>query len=98
MKSWISFPRQAGDHSKQAHADFPEGTYEREMGKEGFFGPTTHFHHREKPTGWISFEGPLRPRAFDTNKIDLKELSPWDATMLLENQHMRIPNHFCILL
>ena len=37
----------------------PAGTYEREMGKEGFFGPSVHFHHRHPPTGWTSFEGEL---------------------------------------
>ena len=39
MKNWISFPRREGNASRQAHAKIPEGTYERELGKEGFFGP-----------------------------------------------------------
>ena len=39
MKNWISFPRVEGSASRQAHADLPEGTYERELGKEGFAGP-----------------------------------------------------------
>ncbi len=33
MKSWISFPRKEGAASRQAHADLPQGTYERELGK-----------------------------------------------------------------
>jgi len=62
MKNWISFPRVEGLASRQAHADLPPGTYEREMGKEGFFGPSTQLYHAHPPTGWTSWEGPLRPR------------------------------------
>ena len=36
MKTWISLPRREGVASRQAHADLPEGTFEREIGKEGF--------------------------------------------------------------
>ena len=50
-------------------SDLPEGTYEREISKEGFFGPSAHFHHRHPPTGWIEFDGAIRPRAFDLNKL-----------------------------
>ena len=64
-KNWIEFPRVEGETSRQAHADLPAGTYEREIGRDGFFGPATHIYHKHPPTGWSSFEGPLRPRAFD---------------------------------
>ncbi len=91
-KRYISFPRVEGTASRQAHADLPEGTFEREMGKEGFFGPATHMYHRNPPTGWSSFEGPLRPRAFDLNKVETPSTSPWDAAVILHNAHcvMRI--------
>ena len=36
MREWISLPRVEGRASRQAHADLPEGTYERELGREGF--------------------------------------------------------------
>jgi homogentisate 1,2-dioxygenase len=90
MKRWISFPRVEGDSSRQAHAALPEGTYERELGKEGFFGPASHMYHRRPPTGWTSFEGPLKPRAFDTNKLDGHGPSPWDAKALLGNAHCKL--------
>ncbi len=64
-KTWIEFPRVEGKASRQAHADLPEGTFEREIGRDGFFGPATHIYHKHPPTGWSAFEGPLRPRAFD---------------------------------
>ena len=41
MKHWIRFPKNEGLTTRQAHVDLPEGTYEREMGKEGFSGPST---------------------------------------------------------
>src|SRR6266702_3414686 len=89
MKSWISFPRIEGTASRQAHADLPSGTYEREMGKEGFFGPATQFYHIHPPTGWTSWEGPLRPRAFDLTRINSIAASPWEADAVLSNAHLR---------
>jgi homogentisate 1,2-dioxygenase len=89
MKKWISHSRVEGRASRQAHCDLPEGTYEREMGKEGFFGPATHFYHTHMPTGWTDFEGPLRPRAFDTTRIDGRVNSPWQAVELLSNAHCK---------
>ena len=35
-RKWISFPRVEGEASRQAHADLPAGTYEGELGQEGF--------------------------------------------------------------
>ena len=62
MPKYISFPKVEGTASRQAHADLPKGTYERELGKEGFYGPASHMYHRHPPTGWTSWQGPLRPR------------------------------------
>ncbi len=89
MKRWIGFPKVEGDSSRQAHAKLPEGTYERELGKEGFFGPATHMYHQRPPTGWTDFEGPLKPRAFDTTKFTGHGPSPWQAKMLLQNAHLK---------
>ena len=90
MKRYIQYPRVAGTASRQAHADLPPGTYEREMGKEGFFGPAAFFHHRHPPTGWTRFDGPLRPHAFDLTRLATPARSPWDAAALLENAHCRL--------
>ena len=89
-RNWISFPRTQGEASRQAHCDLPAGTFEREMGREGFFGPATHMYHRHRPTDWIRFEGELRPRAYDTLELDGFGPSPWDAGMLLHNPHMKL--------
>ena len=85
MKTYIAFPRVEGRASRQAHANLPEGTYEREISKEGFFGPAAFLHHRRPPTGWVKFEGPLRPRAFDLARLQEAQASPWAAPVVLRN-------------
>jgi len=87
---WIGVSRVEGTASRQAHAALPEGTFERELGKEGFFGPAAHMHHKHPPTGWTRFEGDLRPRAFDTTHCGDFGPSPWDAHVLMGNAHVQI--------
>lgn len=91
MRKWISFPKQEGQSSRQAHADFPEqAIYEREAGRSGFFGPATHFHHQHAPTGWSEWRGPLRPRAFDFNQLQaIAPENPWLTPDLLSNASCR---------
>jgi len=84
-KNWIEFPRFEGETSRQAHADLPVGTYEREIGRDGFFGPATHIYHKHPPTGWTSFEGPLRPRAFDAVMAAKAADDPFSPVPLLSN-------------
>lgn len=90
MKNYIPFPVRAGITSRQAHANLPEGSYEREIGKEGFFGPASHMYHKHPPTGWIDWEGPLRPRAFDLNKLSGSISCPWQAPDILFNANVRL--------
>lgn len=89
-RNWIEFPRIEGEASRQAHADLPAGTYEREIGRDGFFGPAAHLYHRHPPTGWTSFEGPLRPRAFDAAGAAETASDPFRAARLLGNSHCHI--------
>lgn len=95
MKKWIYRPIVEGQASRQAHADLPEGSFERELGKEGFFGPATHMIHPRPPTGWTQWEGPLRPRAFDLSKLGATTSSPWDAHAVLHNAHLRLRHWVC---
>jgi len=85
MKNWIEFPRVEGETSRQAHADLPAGTYEREIGRDGFFGPASHIYHRHPPTGWSGFEGPLRPRAFNAVLAAQAADDPFSPVPLLSN-------------
>lgn len=91
MRKPISFPKQVGVTSRQAHADFPEhAIYEREVGRSGFFGPATHFHHTHAPTSWTDWDGPLKPRHFNFQHLtDVDNESPWSAPHLLYNAHCK---------
>jgi homogentisate 1,2-dioxygenase len=62
------YPLVKGTVTHQAHVALPEGTFEDEHGRDGFFGPVTHLYRTHAPTGWSRIEGPLKPRAFDCNK------------------------------
>jgi len=84
-RTWIPVRGAQGRHSLQAHADLPEGTFEREVSKEGFFGPASFLYHPRPPTGWSNFEGPLRPRAFDLARLEPSQPSPWTAPVVLHN-------------
>ena len=90
MKHNISVARVEGQTSRQAHVDLPNGTYERELGREGFFGPASMMYHRRPPTGWVNWEGPLRPRAFDLTRLEQRTGTPWDATPILTNAHTKM--------
>ena len=90
MKTYIGVSKVEGQASRQAHADLPEGTYEREMSKDGFFGPAALLYHKRPPTGWTDWEGPLRPRSFDLNKTIGEIGSPWEATTVLHNIHCKL--------
>jgi homogentisate 1,2-dioxygenase len=89
MKHWIKFPKTEGKTSRQAHVALPKGTYEREFGREGFFGPVSHLYHAHPPTGWLSWEGDTRPRAFDLVKLKKSVDSPWSAAPIMHNAAMK---------
>ena len=78
-----------GKYARQAHRDLPEGTYEREIGQDGFSGPATHMYHRCPPTSWESVDGPLRPRAFNLKQSKLAE-HPYDVRPLLTSRSIRV--------
>ena len=59
-----------GKHTRQAHVGLPEGTFEEEHGRQGFFGQVSHLYRRHAPTDWTNFEGALRPHAFDFNNAE----------------------------
>ncbi len=62
------YPLVKGTVTHQAHVALPEGTYEEEHGRDGFFGPVSHLYRTHAPTAWTRIEGPLKPRAFDCLK------------------------------
>ena len=58
-----------GIYALQPHVQIPEGTYEEEHARNGFFGRTSHLYHKHPPTGWLRIEGPLKPRAYSVTQI-----------------------------
>jgi len=88
-RKWIRLPFSEGIVARQAHVDVPAGTYEREFGRDGFFGPATEMYHTHPPTGWINWEGPLAPRAFNLNLLETKGSSPWNAPLIMSNQALQ---------
>ncbi len=52
----------SGVYTKQAHVKIPEGLFEEEHGRKGFFGRVSHLYHQHKPTDWSNIVGDLKPR------------------------------------
>ncbi len=91
MSGRVGMPHSEGLVARQAHVGTPSGTFERELGRDGFSGPATQMYHRNPPTAWTSVEGTIRPRAFNPGKIGgVPGASPWDALALFDNPHIRI--------
>ena len=88
MKPFERFWSQ-GKHSRQAHRDLPEGTFEHEVGRDGFDGPASHIYHPRPPTGWTSIEGPLRPRAYNLNQVESVK-SPFLAPAVLAGESLKL--------
>jgi len=76
-----------GRVARQAHVGIPEGTYEEEHGRQGFFGKSSELYHLHMPTGWTRVEGPLRPRMFLGARAEPSDLSDprGEPMMIAEN-------------
>jgi len=64
------YPLKKGKTTRQAHVGLPDGTFEEEHGRKGFFGRSAHLYHAHPPTDWIRFEGKLRPHCIDCNVLE----------------------------
>lgn len=64
----------SGVYTKQAHVRIPEGMYEEEHGREGFFGRVSQIYHENPLTSWTKIDGDLKPRNLPPlfDKKDLK--------------------------
>lgn len=71
----MNWPIVKGNAARQAHVALPEGTYEEEHGREGFFGRVSHLYHAHPPTGWTRIEGNLRPHAFYLDKVTPSDMT-----------------------
>lgn len=80
--------KSSGIFTKQAHVKIPEGLYEEEHGRKGFFGRVSQLYHENPPVGWTKIEGELKPQC----------LPPVFGEQLGSNHYMPILfNHDCII-
>jgi homogentisate 1,2-dioxygenase len=86
------YPLRKGKTARQAHVALPEGTFEEEHGRKGFYGKSAHLYHAHAPTGWIRFEGKLRPHCFDFNRVHPTDLDDPQGmpVAVLGNQDVRL--------
>ncbi len=86
------YPLKKGRVANQAHVSLPEGTFEEEHGRRGFYGKSAHLYHTHPPTGWTRIEGKLRPHCFDCSK--LQPTDQWDPqgepVAFLGNQDVKL--------
>lgn len=55
--------KSSGTFTKQAHVHIPDGLYEEEHGRKGFFGRVSQIYHENPPVNWTNIKGDLRPEA-----------------------------------
>ncbi len=77
----------SGVYSKQAHVKIPEGTYEEEHGRKGFFGRVSHIYHENPPVNWTSIDGDLKPRNIAPK---FSKLTPNKFECILKNSDVSI--------
>lgn len=70
----------SGLFTKQAHVKIPQGLFEEEHGRKGFFGRVAHLYRKNQPTNWSNIEGDLKPR----------NLPPLFAEKSLDNKFVKI--------
>ena len=57
----------------QAHKGIPEGHYEEEQGRGGFYGPVSHLVKKSPSTRWKNITGPLKPRMYHLSKLSSED-------------------------
>lgn len=65
--------KSSGVYTKQAHVKIPEGLYEEEHGRKGFFGRVSQLYHENPPVNWTDIKGDLKPQALPPAYDKLKE-------------------------
>ncbi len=79
--------KSSGTFSPQAHVNIPEGLYEEEHGRKGFFGRVSHIYHEHPPVNWTNIEGDLKPRNLQPSFNDIPAES---FTAILKNSDVQI--------
>lgn len=90
MTNWIRLPNSEGNCVAAPNSAQGQKTYQREVGRAGFQGPSAQIYHKHPPAGWAAFEGPLRPRAFNLGKLAPGPACPLQARRVLYNDAMEV--------
>lgn len=69
------FKAAKGKVTRQAYVGVPEGTYEDEHGRDGFFGRQSHLYRLHAPTDWTRIEGDLRPYQLNSYNLEPPDMS-----------------------
>jgi homogentisate 1,2-dioxygenase len=77
------FQYSQGKYTTQGHKGIPEGHFEEEQGRKGFFGLVSHLIKPKPSTRWTNIEGPLRPHLYDAINME-KKTGQWQR-MLFNN-------------
>ena len=80
--------KSSGIYTKQAHVAIPEGHFEEEHGRKGFFGRVSQLYHQTPPVNWVDIEGELKPRCLPT--MFPAHLEKNCVTPVLKNNHVVI--------
>lgn len=80
-----------GRYTTQGHKGIPDGHYEEEQGRKGFFGLVSHLIKPKPSTRWTNIEGPLRPHLFDLVKLP-QQFGHWQRTLF--NSDIGIYNYW----
>jgi homogentisate 1,2-dioxygenase len=80
---------QQGLSTKQAHKAIPEGHFEEEQGRKGFFGPVSHLIRKNPSTHWTEIDGPLKPHLYDLVELPTEE----KFQRLVYNQNVAVYNY-----
>ena len=65
-----------GKNTTQGHKGIPEGHFEEEQGRKGFYGPVSHLIKEKPSTRWNNIEGPLKPHLYDVINME-KNYGHW---------------------
>ena len=80
--------KSSGTVTKQAHVNIPNGLYEEEHGRKGFFGRVSHIYHENPPVNWSNIEGELKPRCLPP--VFNSSLNEGVFYTILKNQDVQI--------
>lgn len=83
------FQYSQGRHTTQGHKGIPEGHFEEEQGRKGFFGPVSHLIKPQPSTRWTEIQGPLRPHLYDVVEMP-KNFGLWQR--MFHNSDVAIYN------